>query len=56
MKTNSPMLGTWIIAAILGVAGLLGALGVIPTLAGFAFWLVFVGLGLMLLATTVKGL
>lgn len=57
MKLSQPKFITWLIALLLGVAALLGGLGVVPALEGtIAFWLAFVGLVLMLLATAVKGL
>jgi hypothetical protein len=56
MRLNAPKQVTWFIALILGVLGLLGALITIPVLSTLAFWLVFVGLVLMLLATYLVGL
>ena len=56
MKLSPPKTITWWIALILGVLGLFGFLGVIAALSQYAFWFVAVGLGLMLVATLVKGL
>jgi len=56
MKLSAPKFITWLIALILGIAGLLGFLVTIPVISGLAFWLVLVGLALMLLATAVSGL
>lgn len=56
MKLNSPKQVTWIIAVVLAVLGLLGALITIPVLTDLAFWFAFVGLVLMLLATYFEGL
>lgn len=56
MKLSQPKVITWWIAVILGVVGILAQLEVIPGLAGIAFWLVLVGLALLVLATVIKGL
>ena len=56
MKLSPPKFVIWLISLILGIAGLLGYLVVIPVVSGLAFWLVVVGLALLLLATAVKGL
>jgi hypothetical protein len=56
MTLSAPKMVTWVIALILGVAGLLGFLVTIPLISGIAFWLVLIGLALMLVATIVKGL
>ncbi len=45
----------WICVA-LGVLGFLGGIGVLAFLAPYAFWLVFVGLALLIIALLVKGL
>jgi hypothetical protein len=55
MKLNSPKQITWIIALILLIVGLLGFL-VIAAIQGIAFWIVVVGLVLMLAATYFPGL
>lgn len=56
MRLSAPKQITWIIALILGLLGLLGMLGTIPVISGLAFWLVVIGLALMLVATITHGL
>jgi 4-hydroxybenzoate polyprenyltransferase len=56
MKLTPPKVITWWVALILGVLGLLGYLGNVAALSPYAFWLVFAGLVLMLVATLVKNL
>jgi hypothetical protein len=56
MKLSAPKQVTWIIALILGIVGILGTLVTIPVISGLAFWIVVVGLALMLLATFISGL
>lgn len=56
MKLNAPKVITWWIALILGALGLLGTLISIPFLSTIAFWLVLVGLVLLLVANAVTGL
>ena len=58
MKLSAPKQISWIIALVLGILGLLGMLApTIPLIGGgLAFWLVLVGLVLMLLATYLHGL
>ena len=57
MKLSAPKQITWIIALILGVAGLLIHLakisGINPEI---GFWLVVVGWALLLIATVTRGL
>ncbi len=57
MKLSAPKQITWIVALILGIIGVVGALvttlGFITT---YAIWFVVVGLALMLVATMVEGL
>ena len=57
MKLSAPKQITWIIALILGVAGLLVYLahisGINPVI---GFWLVVVGWALLLIATITRGL
>ncbi len=55
MKLSAPKFVWWVVSLVLGALGLLGYLG-IDVLAGFAFWLVLVGLALLLLATAIKGM
>lgn len=56
MKLNAPKVITWWIAVVLGVLGLLGHFGVIAALSPYAFWLVTIGLIVLVLATLLKGL
>ena len=56
MKLNAPTKLVWIIALVLGVLGFIGMLVSIPFVSGFAFWFVFVGWLLLVLATLLKGL
>jgi hypothetical protein len=56
MRLSQPTFAVWLIALIVGIAGLLGYLVTIPLLTSAAFWLVLIALALMLLATAVKGL
>jgi len=57
MKLTPPKVVTWWVALILGVLGLLGGpLKAIAVLTPYAFWLVFAGLALLLVATLVKNL
>jgi len=56
MKLNAPKQISWLIALVLGILGLLGALFTIPFVTNFAIWFIFVGLVLMLAATFFEGL
>ena len=56
MKLNRPKNTTWWIAVAIGLLGLLGKLGVITILAPYAFWMVFIGFALLVLATYFKNL
>ncbi|HNS50792.1 MAG TPA: hypothetical protein PKO09_06370 [Anaerolineae bacterium] len=56
MNLSAPKQISWLIALILGVLGLIGALFTIPFLTNYAFWFVFVALVLMLLATLFEGI
>lgn len=56
MKLSAPKFVWWIISLVLGAIGLLGYLVTIQVISGLAFWFVIVGLGLLLLATAVKGM
>jgi hypothetical protein len=55
MKLNAPKTITWWIALILGAVGLIGSFVSLPIVSGIAFWLVVVGLALLLVATAVSG-
>lgn len=56
MKLSAPKVITWWIAVILGVLGLIGHFGTIAVLSQYSFWLVAVGLVLLVLATLIKDL
>ena len=56
MKPRAPKEITFWISVILGLVGLLGYSGVLAVAAGYAFWLVFAGLALLVLGVLVKGL
>ena len=56
MKLTPPKQITFWISVVLGLVGLLGNAGVLAFAAPFAFWLVFVGLVLLVLGLLVKGL
>jgi len=56
LKLSAPSQIVWIIALILGVVGVLATLVVIPTISGFAFWLVVVGWALLQIATAMRGM
>ncbi len=56
MKLSRPKNATWWIAVVLGALGLLGELGAMALLSHYAFWLVFIGLGLLVLGTLFKNL
>ncbi len=57
MRTNAPRVITWVIALILGAAGIVGEL---VTKTGFlaenAFWLLTAAFVLLLLGSSLKGL
>ena len=57
MKLNAPKQITWIIALILGIVGILANLVALPVITPtLGFWLVVVGLALLLIATITRGL
>jgi hypothetical protein len=56
MKLSAPQKGTWWIALIAGVLGIVSYLVTVPVLSGFAFWLVAAAFVLLILATYLKGL
>lgn len=56
MKLSAPKQISWLIALVLGVLGLIGALFTVPFLTNYAFWFVFVALVLLLVATFIEGL
>lgn len=56
MKLSAPKVITWWIAVALGALGLLGHLGTVAELSMYAFWLVTIGLVLLVLGTFLKDL
>jgi len=56
MKFTPPKKITWWISLALGAIGLVANLVTIPVLSGLAFWLVLVGLVLLLLGNVLAGL
>ncbi len=57
MKTSAPKNVTWWVALVLGVLGVLANITSLPVItAVIGFWLVVIGLALMLIATITKGL
>ena len=56
MELSAPKQVTWLIALILGIVGVVASLVTIPVLSGLAFWIVVVGLVLLLVATFLPGL
>jgi len=54
MKLSAPKNLTWWIAVILCVLGFLGTF--VAAMAGFSFWLLFLGFALLAVATFVDGL
>jgi hypothetical protein len=55
MKLNAPKTITWWIALILGALGIIGSFVSVPIVSGIAFWVVVVGLALLLFATATSG-
>jgi hypothetical protein len=53
---NPPKKITFWVSAALGLLGFIGQIVTVPVLSPLAFWLVLIGLVLMLLGNTVKGL
>jgi hypothetical protein len=56
MKLNPPKNVSWLLAVLLGLAGLVSSYVSIPILSTFSFWLVVLGWLLLVLATYFKGL
>jgi hypothetical protein len=54
MKLNLPKKTTFYISVVFAVLGLLGVFGV-PFLAGFSFWLLFVGYAVLVAGLFLKG-
>ena len=56
MKLSAPTQVVWIIAVVIGVLGILAALGSIPGLSAYAFWIVVLAWAIFVLSTAMKGL
>jgi hypothetical protein len=56
MKLSAPKFPTWLISVILGGIGILMFLGVIGVAGLSGFWLVAIGLIILVLGTTMRGL
>jgi hypothetical protein len=56
MKLTPPKVITFWISILLGVLGFLGAIATIPVLSAYAFWFLFAGFVLLVLALLIKGL
>jgi len=56
MVLKGPKKITWIIALVLGVISLVGALFTLPVLTDLSPWIALVGLALMLVASVISGL
>ena len=56
LNLSAPKNVTWLIAVVLGVLGLLGSFMTIPVISGLSFWLLFLGFGLLVVATMIEGL
>ena len=57
MRLSPPKVITFWISVALGLLGLLGSFGVLGSaLAGFSFWLVFLGFALLAVSLMVEGL
>lgn len=55
-RMNAPSLPAWIVSVLLGGLGVAAHLGLIAALAPYAFWLVAIGLIVLVLATALRGL
>jgi hypothetical protein len=56
MRLNSPKFITWLISLILGIIGLVSVFIAIPYISAYAFWIVLIGLALLLMGNAIKGL
>ena len=56
MRLSAPKTGTWWLALIIGVLGIVASLVAIPVLSAYAFWLVVAAFALLLVATFLPGL
>lgn len=56
MKLSAPKQYTWWIAVVVGALGFIGNFVTLPVISGLSFWLLFIGFGLLALATFMDGL
>jgi hypothetical protein len=56
MNLSAPKMVTWAVALILGLIGLVAFLVPIAGVSPLAFWLVLIGLIILLIGTSVEGL
>ena len=56
MKLTAPTKVSFCLALICVIVGLLAKLGIVSALSGIAFWLVFIGAAILIIATLFKGL
>ncbi len=56
MQTNAPKFAVWVVAVVIGAAGLLGHFIVIPLATMYSFWFVAIGFLVLALATILRGL
>lgn len=56
MKLTPPKVITFWVSVLLGLLGLLAQAGIVAMLAPYAFWLVFIGLVVLVLGLLLKGL
>ncbi len=56
MKFNAPKNGTWLIAVILGIVGIIGQYQHLGLISDYSFLLVVAGFVILTLATMFKGL
>ncbi len=55
MKLSAPKTPVWIIAAVLGILGIVGKFIAIQFISANAFWLVAIGFVLLFLGTLISG-
>jgi len=56
MKLTPPKVVTFWISVLLAVLGFIGAIASVPVLSAYAFWFLFAGFVLLVLALLIKGL
>ena len=55
MKLSAPKTIVWVIAAVLGILGIIGKFIALGVISANAFWLVAIGFVLLILGTLLKG-